>query len=50
MISSLTTKDSIAFLGTDQGSVIKVDLNTKKRIETYDSSSKLPIFNLKMVG
>ena len=50
MISSLTTKNSIAFLGTEQGSVIKVDLNTKKRVESYDSKSKLPIFNLKIVG
>ena len=49
-ISSFSTKNSIAFLGTEEGVVVKVDLNTKKVIEKYDSQTKLPLFHTKIVA
>ena len=48
-ICCLATKNSVAYLGTEEGYVAKVDLNSKQIVGKYDSGSKLPIFNLKIV-
>ena len=48
-ICCLATKNSVAYLGTEEGTVAKVDLNSKQIVGKYDSGSKLPIFNLKIV-
>ena len=49
-VSSLCTRNSVAFLGNEEGHVVKVDLNSKKVVGKYDSLSKLPIFNIKIAG
>lgn len=49
-ISSLTCKNSTAYLGTENGSVLMVDLNNRKIVSRYDTMSKLPIFNMKVAN
>jgi hypothetical protein len=44
----LAFRNSTAYLGTESGCVLKVDLNSRKIVERYDSGSKFPIFNLKL--
>jgi hypothetical protein len=41
-------KSTFAFLGTERGRVIKVDMNSRKIIEKYDTDSQFPIYNLRV--
>ena len=47
IVCSLTCQHSTAYLGTESGAVLKVDLNSRKVVTSYDSGSKFPIFNIK---
>ena len=49
-IASLCTKESYAYLGTEGGMVFRVDMNSKKVIEKYNTISNFPLFNLKIVN
>lgn len=48
-ISGMCVKDSFAYAGTEMGLVLKVDMNTRKIVDKYETGSKFPIFNLKIV-
>ena len=48
-MSSICTKDLIAYLGCVNGCVLKIDLNTRNIIAKYQTNSQLPIINMKIV-
>ena len=48
-VTSLCSKNEIAFLGTENGQILKVDMNNRRIVTKYDTCSSLPIINIKMV-
>jgi hypothetical protein len=48
-ICSVCSKDSSAYLGTENGFVLKADMNSRKIVARYDSGSQLPIFNIRTI-
>ena len=46
-VVSVCSRHSVAFLGCENGSILKVDLNGRKVVGKYDSESKLPMTTLR---
>ena len=47
---SLATKNTIAYLGMENGFLLKVDMNSKQIVGKYNTLSDFPILNTLVIG